>query len=383
MYKPMWVGMALVVFALMSSACGGKTSLDVPIPLPPPSPIPYSGTAVSAAYPESEISATVVLALFSTSDESEAEQRADAARELIQRLDVNNADSERMLDLLNTIAPGASISDRIEAAEKLSALSVEDDLDREQQLEVAEEISRLITGNALNAKQRIDAANELARRMHNGELDGAGALELVNAIAPESSIKARAEALNALATEFNEGDWDDEKAMEFANELHILATGDELRVEERLDATVDLSAEVLKSANKIVDDGEIPLDDDEVDKSARVIKATLKSDIASVKNLVLDDTSETEESSEDSDDLIGFYYCELEDKGSGRVAFNDDSVPCFALGTAVGFDPNPSFHVVEDRYLDVFSRMSREMGRNLHTYRYAVAYTAKLNRGES
>ena len=303
--------------------------------------------------------AAVVLARLSAVDDAEAGARADAARELITRFHGKDVDTERVLDLLNTLVPQASINDRREAAEKLATLSTTSDLTIDQHMEVASELTRLITGNALNAEQRISAANELTRRLNEGELDAKSALELMDAIAPETGIKARTEALNALAVEINEDDWDDEKAVRFANELFTLATGDDLNVEERSDAAVDLSGEVVKAVSKLTGGGEGVLGDDDVDKSTEAIKAVLKGDTESVKDL-LGETNKPLACGQEGD------LCVCSTPNKAGVGCNETKV-------------------IKEKYVSAYLHMNMigEHDWDPDAYDYARAYVGQLEEGES
>ena len=271
------------------------------IPFPPPPPIPYEELEIGGAGPGNEMNAAVVLARFSTDDFAEGEQRAGATGELLTELDSDDVDTKTVAGLLDTIAPGSSIERRLEATEKLAALSEIRNLDPQQQTEVINEITLLITGNALNAEQRIVAADELARRFNEGELDTASALNLVDTIAPETGIMTRAEALHALTNDFDDGYWNDEKKMQFANEVHRLATGDDLNIEERIDATIDISGEALKAINRMEGSGESSLDDDDIDRAVNMTKDLLKGDFESMTNRVLETAPRTNESRQRSD----------------------------------------------------------------------------------
>ena len=299
MNKTIWIGFLLLAAALVIAACGKDDPIDkdplltAPIPFPPPSPIPYTGVAAGVLTSEKRtLETAVVLARFSAGDAVEGEQRADAARELMTQLNSDGVDTGKVLVFLDTIAPGASIKARREAADRMAALSDVGNLTPRQQMEATNEITRLITGNELNAEQRINAADELVRRLDEGELDAESALDLVNTIAPETGIKARAEALNALTTEYGQDDWDDEKRMNLANDVYKLATGEELNVEERIDgtidATVDIGSEALKAVSNMESSGGDAFDADEIDAAAKATKDLLKGDTESVRELVLE-----------------------------------------------------------------------------------------------
>ena len=145
-----------------------------------------------------EMDTAALLARLSATDDAESERRADAAAELRTRFDNRELDSGRALDLLDTIAPGASNNDRREAADKLARLSAASgDWKAEQRTEAATELFRLITGNEPDAERRVEAARELATRFDKGDLEAKDALELMERIAPGTAIKTRAEALGS------------------------------------------------------------------------------------------------------------------------------------------------------------------------------------------
>ena len=195
-----------------------------------------------------EMDTAALLARLSTTDDAESERRADAAAELRTRFDNRELDSGRALDLLDTIAPGASINDRREAADKLARLSAASgDWNAEQRTEAANELFRLITGNEPDAERRVEAAREMATRFDKGDLEAKDALELMERISPGTAIKTRAEALGSIAARFGEGgDWGHEDARGFADDLNRLAFGDELNLEKRGRAAVDLASEGVK-----------------------------------------------------------------------------------------------------------------------------------------
>ena len=138
--------------------------------------------------------AAVVLARFSASDSYEAVWREQAAEELKIRFQSRDLDADRALNLLERIAPEASINERRAAADNLAMLSRANDWDDGNAIEAASELTRLITGTAPDADKRIAAANELARRSKAGDLNADNALNLMNDIAPELSIDERREA---------------------------------------------------------------------------------------------------------------------------------------------------------------------------------------------
>ena len=234
-----------------------------------------------------EMDTAALLARLSATDDAESERRADAAAELRTRFDNRELDSGRALDLLDTIAPGASINDRREAADKLARLSAASgDWNAEQRTEAANELFRLITGNEPDAERRVEAAREMATRFDKGDLEAKDALELMERISPGTAIKTRAEALGSIAARFGEGgDWGHEDARGFADDLNRLAFGDELNLEKRGRAAVDLASEGVKFI------GGDSYDDDErkaLDDSGRLIKEAIFGDSQSLSDTVSD-----------------------------------------------------------------------------------------------
>ena len=232
-----------------------------------------------------EMDTAALLARLSTTDDAESERRAYAADELRTRFDNRELDAGRALDLLDTIAPGASINDRREAADKLAKLSAASgDWNAEQRMEAANELFRLITGNEPDVERRVEAARELATRFDKGDLEVKDALELMERISPGTAIKTRAEALGSIAARFGEGgNWGHEDSEGFADDLHRLAFGDELNLEKRGRAAIDLASEGAKFI------GGDSFDDDErkaLDDSSRLIKEALFGDSKSLSDTV-------------------------------------------------------------------------------------------------
>ena len=218
---------------------------------------------------------------------AESDRRADAADELRTRFDNRELDADRALDLLGTIAPGASINDRREAADRVAKLSaVGGDWNAEQRMEVANELFRLITGSEPDADRRVEAARELATRFDKGGLEAKDALELMERISPGTAIKTRAEALGSIAARFGGGGiWDHEDAKGFTDDLHRLAVDDELNLEKRGRAAVDLASEGVKwiGGDSYDDDDRKALDD-----SGRLIKEAVFGDSQSLSDTVSD-----------------------------------------------------------------------------------------------
>ena len=103
-------------------------------------------------------------------------------------------------------------------------------------------------------------------------------------IAPGTAIKTRAEALGSIAARFGEGgNWGHEDAEGFADDVHRLAFGDELNLEKRGRAAVDLASEGAKFIG-----GESFDDDDRkaLDDSSRLIKEAVFGDSKSLSDTV-------------------------------------------------------------------------------------------------
>ena len=144
--------------------------------------------------------AVVVLARYSSSDSHESTQRGQAAEELKMRVQSRELDADHAMNLLDIIAPEASINKRREAAKELARLSRVEDWDGRNTLDAAEELTRLITGNRIDAEKRVKAATELVWRSKSGDLDADNALDLMNDVAPGLSINERIEAASNLVS---------------------------------------------------------------------------------------------------------------------------------------------------------------------------------------
>ncbi len=232
-----------------------------------------------------EMDTAALLARLSASDEAESERRADAAEELRTRFDDRELEAGRALDLLDTIAPGASIDDRREAADRLAELSASSgEWNAEQRMEAANELFRLITGHEQDAERRVEAARELATRFDAGDLEAKDALELMEKISPEAAVRTRVEALGSIAARLGEGEnWGDEAARGFADDLHRVAFGDDLNLEKRGRAAVDLASEGVKwvGGDSYDEEKRKALDD-----SGRLIKEAVFGDSKSLSDTV-------------------------------------------------------------------------------------------------
>ena len=232
-----------------------------------------------------EMDAVVLLASSSAGNDAEAARRGDAAEELSERFDSGELESRDALDLLDTIAPGASINARRAAAAKLAKLSESSgEWNAEQRMQAANELTRLLTGDALDARSRIAAARELATRFDHGDLDAQEALDLMDRISPGSGVKKRAEALGSIARRFGEdgGSWDSDDAMGLADDLHRVAFGEDLNFEKRGRASVDLATEGMK---RVAGDS---YSDQEFEDAGRLIKEAAFGDSESLQGVVND-----------------------------------------------------------------------------------------------
>ena len=224
---------------------------------------------------EQAIAPAVVLAMYSTTDDAEAGRRASSVRDMTTHVERGDMDAARTLDLLNDIAPEASIDARAKAADRLASISDESDgeLTPQQSMEVANEVTRLITGYGIDAEQRSEAAREMVRLSQSGELNADNAVELMDDIAPEWSVSERKEALGYLAWQFYEGEWDADSTKRTAEEGYRLITGDEIQLEKRIDAGVDLMGTALKRY------GGDSFDDESIDQATELIKMSFSGDL--------------------------------------------------------------------------------------------------------
>ena len=212
--------------------------------------------------------AAVVLAMYSSTDDIEADRRASSVRELTTYAERGDMDTTTVLGLLDDIAPEASVGERQEAARRLVGISedLNGELTPEQSMEVANALSKLITGHGIDAEQRTEAARKMVRLSQSGELNVENASELADTTTPEWSVADRKEALGYLAWQFAHGEWDADSTKRTAEEGYTLITGGEIRIERRMEAGVDLVGEALKRY------GGSGYDDESVDRSTALIK---------------------------------------------------------------------------------------------------------------
>ena len=276
---------------------------------------------------ESSLAAVIVLAMYSTTDDAEADRRAASAREITTYLGRGDMDNDTALGLLAHIVPGASIDERVEAASRLASISDDGDgeLTPEQTMEVANELTRLITGHGIDAEQRAGAAREMVRLSQSGELNADNAAELMDTIAPEWSITERKEALGYLAWQFSEGDWDADSAQRTAEEGYTLITGGEIQIERRVEATVELVGEGLKRY------GGDSYDDEGVDQAVALTQGAIRGDLTmdSISNILGFDSDDSSTDSSNpnpvylgnkSDEFISAYKNSLRQGKSEKFA---------------------------------------------------------------
>lgn len=223
------------------------------------------------------LDAVVVVAKYSSPDSHESARREQAAEELRRRFESRDLDDAQALDLLDTIAPEASINDRREAARRLAELSRTEDWEDGDALEAAEEITRLVTGDHLHAERRLEAAKELVRRSEAGDLDADSALDLMNDVAPGLSINARREAAGNLVRLSRSERWDADTTKQAAEETFKLVTGGDLAIEKRTGAAVELTGEGIKRF------GGDSFEDRDVDVATEMIKGALSGDLTTEK----------------------------------------------------------------------------------------------------
>ena len=232
------------------------------------------------------LDASVALVRFSATDDTEADRRVKATRELTTKVERGKMSNSEVLDHIDIIAPNLSISERKKAANRIASISDESngELTPQQKMQVANELSRLATGHGIDAERRTEAAREIVRLQEQGDLNPDNASELMATIAPEFSIQERKEALGHLAWQFSKdgGDWSAEGTKRTAEEGYRLITGGEAQVEKRMESGVELTGEAIKRF------GGDTLEDRDVDIATEMIKQTLSGDLStdSVSNIM-------------------------------------------------------------------------------------------------
>ena len=122
------------------------------------------------------------------------------------------------------------------AATELAVLHTEGSADRgkmmdsdpQHAMDAAIVLAKFSASDSSEAVRREQAAEELKIRFQSRDLDADHALNLLDKIAPESSINKRRAAAANLARLSRADDWDDGNTMEAAGELTRLITGDAL-----------------------------------------------------------------------------------------------------------------------------------------------------------
>ena len=230
---------------------------------------------VFAASPSDySFNAASTLARFSTPDPWEGELRADAASEIIARYQSGAAEINRVLDLLQIMAPELSIDERRRAWDRLEQLAGDDELDAIEAASAVFYLGSLITGDEPNPRERIEAAQKIVSLYQAGELDPDSALNLMNTVAPGLSINERRQAAAALARLSADDDWDDADRMEAASEVFRLVTGVPLNAQGRADAAVDLA-----SIGARIFDADGQFDDRDIDAATAIIKQSLTGEL--------------------------------------------------------------------------------------------------------
>ena len=227
---------------------------------------------VSPAY--HSFDAASVLARFSTDDALLGEERAAAVGEILAYYESGKSEGTRVLELLHTVAPEASIEARRRAADELALLAEDDDWSEADALDAVQHLAEVITGEEVNAEGRLDAANEMVERYETGDLDADHALNLLDTIAPGMSINQRRQAAASLARLAADTDWDHSDRMTAASEVFRLVTGVPLDSEQRIDAAVDLTAVGVK-----IFDTEDNFDDRDIDNAAELIKQAVSGEL--------------------------------------------------------------------------------------------------------
>ncbi len=232
--------------------------------------LPSTGDPEAQSSSGNSFNAASVLARFSTPDPAQGEARAGAAGEIIARHQAGNPDTDRVLDLLHTVAPELSIDQRRRAADELASFSQDEEWDEAETAGAVFYLSSLITGDEPNPDERIAAASEMVERYESGSLEADRALDLMDTIAPGLSVNQRRQAAGALARLSPEDGWDDAHRTEAANEVFRLVTGVPLAAEQRIGAAVDLAGIGVR-----IFDTEGQFDDRQVEDAAEIIKQSL------------------------------------------------------------------------------------------------------------
>ena len=241
----------------------------------------------------------VALTMHSTTDGAEVERRATSAREFVASVERADVDADKALELLNDLAPEASIAKRQKAADKLADIFrySSGELTPQQSMQAANALAEVVVGHGINSERRSEAARDLVRLSHSGGLNVENSTELMNAIAPELSIEARKEALGYLAWQFSRGEWDSDNFERTEEEGYKLISGGELQAEKRIGAGVELVGEGLKRF-----DGS-SYDDESIDQSVAMLKGAISGTLttASAATILGLDTGEEPDHTENEE----------------------------------------------------------------------------------
>ena len=220
---------------------------------------------------EAAIDAAVVLAMYSTTNDTEADKRAASVRDITTYVGRGDLVNDTALDLLDDIVPEASITERERTASRLASISDDSggELTPQQSMQVANELTRLVAGYGLDAELRTEAAREMVRLSKSGDLNANNASELMDTIAPEWSVAERKEALGYLAWQLAHGDWDADSTKRTAEEGYTLIMGSDIQLERRMEAGVEIVGEGLKRY------GGDSYDDESITKATDLIKAAI------------------------------------------------------------------------------------------------------------
>ena len=236
--------------------------------------LPRTSSNTRSLPSSSSFDAASVLARFSTTDPAQGEEQADAVGEIIAQHQSGSADNGRVLDLLHTIAPELSISERRQAADKLASISEDGQWNEGETAEGVFYLASLITGDEPNPEERIEAAHEMVALYEAGDLDAETTVGLMDTIAPSLSINERRQAAAALSKLSSVDDWGAADRMAAASEVFRLVTGVPLDAESRMSAAVDLTGVGMK-----IFDTDDSFDDEDIDTATEIIKQSLTGEL--------------------------------------------------------------------------------------------------------
>lgn len=226
-----------------------------------------------AADPGLAVESALVLARFSTPDDREGQRRANAAGEIVERLEQGRLSDGEAISLMQVAAPELSISERKKAVDRLKSIAGDGELGSKEWLQVANELTRLVSGHGIDADRRASAARRMIELSKTGDLNADNGSELMDAVAPEFSVSERREALGFLVRQFQDGGWGAEGTKRTAEKGYTVITGTEMDVEERVGAGVGLTGEALKRY------GGDSYDDESIDTATELIQEALSGDL--------------------------------------------------------------------------------------------------------